>query len=187
MSIVSVLISLQASFQAIGLTDALVVEGPKGLVKSVRVAGKAYGPGWKSCGWLEFAAGPFNFTVLPGVKVKQGQDIIIVHQEGEVGIQPLVADQKFLVLADMPTGTVCVITKAKLYEIVATQDSEDIWHADLVELWKYDEPQEGINLLEMGECGIWGYYQEGLSLNPGILSLELTDSGGKKTISVEVR
>ena len=188
MNIVSVLISLQASFQAIGLTDALVIKAPKGLVKSMRVAGKTYKPGWKSCGWLEFAAGPFNFVVLPGVKAKQGQEIIITHPEGEVGITPLAVDQKFLAVADMGTGTVCVITKTKIYEIIATQDNEEIWYADLKELWKYDEPQEGIDILEAGDCGIWGYYGEGLSLKQGILSLELTDAGGKKTvISVDVR
>ena len=184
MNIIAVLVS----FQAIGLTDALVIQASRGLVKEVAVGGKTYKPGWKSCGWLEFAAGPFNFIVLPGVKVRESQDITITHPEGGAGILPLAVDQKFLVLADMGTGTVCVITKAKLYEIVATQGDEDIWFADLKELWKYDEPQEGINLLEMGDCGIWGYYEEGLALSQGTLSVELTDAGGKKTaISVEVR
>ncbi len=188
MNIIPVLISLQASFQAIGLTDALVIGAPGGLVKSVMVAGKTYKPGWKSCGWLEFAAGPFNFTVIPGLKVSQGQEITIRHPEGEVGIKPLAVDQKYLVMADMGTGTVCVITKAKVYEIIATQGERDVWFADLKELWKYNEPQEGVNLLEMGDCRIWGYYGEDLSLSQGTLSVELTDAGGKKmTISVEVR
>lgn len=188
MNIISVLFSLQASFQALGLTEALVIQAPNGLVKTVSVAGKTYKPGWKACGWLEFSAGPFNFIILPGVKVKKGQDIIVAHPEGEVGIRLLVTDQKFLVLADMGTGTICIITKSKLYEIAVTQGDRDIWYVDLKEFWKYDEPEEGINLLATGDCGIWGYYQEDLAISEGTLLAELTDAGGKRmTISIEVK
>lgn|GEM_PF-4708468 len=184
MSIIPFLISIQA----IGLTDALVIEAPKGLVKEVSVGGKTYEPGWKSCGWLEFSAGPFNFIIIPGVKVKQGQGITIAHSEGRTEFRPLAVDQRFLVFADMGTGTVCVITRSKLYEIAATQAGEDIWYVDLKEFWKYDEPEEGIEILATGDCGIWGYYGEGLSLSPGALSVELTDASGKKTkLSVDVR
>lgn len=192
-NLVMILITLflysQVEPQAIGLVDALIIETPKGLVKEVQVAGKTYESGWKPCGWLEFSPGPFIFVILPGVKLKEGQDITIVYPDGGMSItRPLAVGQKFLALADAGTGTICIITKAKVYEIVATQGEDEVWYADLSEFWKYDEPESGVELLEAGDCGIWGYYEEGLSLSRGTLSVEITDASGKKTaISVEVQ